>query len=341
MILSTLFFFYSNLITIYSLVHWKRLSGTQLDNIYPSENTFFWTDAPCAQQVKVRVDGMVTIVHNPTVNPFVQDERVPFVDVDNSISFISVPWERDPVTGKEVYPTTDNACGNGACTATNDNHCLCDTSVTESHVFDSLPSRDDILSFLQIGAFDPEIYSDGTYALLDESSNNVDVFVSSETSVIGATSTIFKVTDEYGEVVYLKNFASQVTLGDKYTLRNPVGFFDLVKFERRDADYEVDAFLKHLIRHPSAAPFICKKLIQYFGVSNPSPAFVERVSRAFTSGSFISRGTTFGDGKHGSLAAVAAAITLDVEALSPVIDEDPVSGNIREPLLKVIQIMRR
>ena len=38
--------------------------------------------------------------------------------------------------------------------------------------------------------------------------------------------------------------------------------------------------------------------------------------------------------------AVAAAIALDPESLTPVVDEDPVSGNIREPLLKVVQIMR-
>jgi hypothetical protein len=38
--------------------------------------------------------------------------------------------------------------------------------------------------------------------------------------------------------------------------------------------------------------------------------------------------------------AVAAAISLDPESLTPVVDEDPVSGNIREPLLKVMQIFR-
>ena len=37
---------------------------------------------------------------------------------------------------------------------------------------------------------------------------------------------------------------------------------------------------------------------------------------------------------------MTAAITLDQESLSPVVDEDPVSGNVREPLLKVMQFMR-
>ena len=284
---------------------------------------------------------MVTIVHNPMTNPSVPDNRVLFVDVDNSMNYISVPWQRDPMTGEEVYPTVNNACGNGACFTTEDDHCLCPTTIEESHVFDYLPSREDVLTSLHVGAFEPASYTNGTYALVNESSNDVDAFVSSSSSSIGTTSPICKVIDEFGQIVYLKNFASKVTLGGVYTLRNPVGFIDLAKVEERDAEYEVDAFLKHLIRYRSAAPFICKKLIQFFGISNPSPSYVERVAKSFLSGSFTIRGTTFGDGNYGSLAAVAAAITLDVEALSSVIDEDPISGNIREPLLKVIQVMRR
>ena len=103
---------------------------------------------------------------------------------------------------------------------------------------------------------------------------------------------------------------------------------------------QVDAFLTHLIRHSSSAPFISKKLIQYHGISNPTPGFVQRVTQAFVSGSFTSGGITFGNQKYGNLKAVAAAITLDPESLSPVTDEDPISGNIREPLLKLVQFMR-
>lgn len=64
------------------------------------------------------------------------------------------------------------------------------------------------------------------------------------------------------------------------------------------------------------------------------------MSQAFISGSFRSGAITFGSNQFGDLKAVAAAIALDPESLSPVVDEDPVSGNVREPLLKVIQFMR-
>lgn len=43
---------------------------------------------------------------------------------------------------------------------------------------------------------------------------------------------------------------------------------------------------------------------------------------------------------YGNLEAVAAAIVLDPEAMNVVIDDDPISGNVREPLLKVIQSLR-
>ena len=81
-------------------------------------------------------------------------------------------------------------------------------------------------------------------------------------------------------------------------------------------------------------------LLQYHGISNPSPGFIQRVTQAFTSGSFTSGGVTYGNKVFGDLKAVAAAISLDPESLSTVTDEDPVTGNVREPLLKVIQFMR-
>ncbi len=45
-------------------------------------------------------------------------------------------------------------------------------------------------------------------------------------------------------------------------------------------------------------------------------------------GTYTKGGKTFGDGRYGSLAAVSAAIVLDPESVSPVLDEDPIQGNI-------------
>lgn len=163
---------------------------------HPAQNVFFWTDSACTQQVKVRSnDGMVAIINSPDVGPFFQSDTVPFVDLVNTVTYISVPWEKDNFTMEEIYPSMDNMCGNGACSITTDDDCLCDIVLSETHVFDSLPSRTDVLSTLKIGAYDPETFSDSavTYSLL-ESSADVEAYVSSDsTGIIGSVSTIFKV----------------------------------------------------------------------------------------------------------------------------------------------------
>jgi uncharacterized protein (DUF1800 family) len=56
--------------------------------------------------------------------------------------------------------------------------------------------------------------------------------------------------------------------------------------EPRDAHYETDAALDHYFYHPNTAPFVATRLAQRFGVSNPSPGYMERIVAAFRSGSY-------------------------------------------------------
>lgn len=315
---------------------------TKYNSLDPDTNLFFWTSDPCEQQVKVRSDGLIAFVHKPKYNAEVYDDTVPYVDYDFASTFIKLPWQKDPVTHNEIFPTIDNACGDGVCTLTHDDMCLCGVTTTENPVFATVPSREDALATLKIGAHDPALFSDAsvTYSLL-ESTGEVDAYVASDAATIFATSTIFKVTNEFGETIYLKNMESGISLGTaSYGMRNPPSFINLVAMTERDFDYEVDAFLTDLIRYESTAPHVSKRLTQVFGTSNPSPSYVSRVTQAFRSGSFTKGGILFGDGNYGNLAAVAAAITLDPEFMSVVGDEDPIAGQVREPLLKVMAFLR-
>ena len=203
---------------------------------YPSQNTFFWTNANCTQMVKVRGDGMIAIIHQPAENPFFYDSTVPFVDSVNSITYFSVPWESVGLV--QIYPMLSNMCGNGVCAITSDGNCMCSITLSETPAFNSLPSRDDVLS-LKVGAFDPATFSDATNSyMLEESSNNdVEIYVLSS-GIIGETTTIFKVKNEFGETAHFKNLISTISLGSTYTLRNPPSFMNLVKVELRDAEYE-------------------------------------------------------------------------------------------------------
>lgn len=102
------------------------------------------------------------------------------------------------------------------------------------------------------------------------------------------------------------------------------------------AKKELNAALDNIFNHPNVAPFICKQLIQHLVTSNPSPAYVGRVSAVFNSNEA---------GVRGDLKAVVSAILLDREARC----EDAATcdstidvnyGHLREPALFVTNILR-
>ena len=75
-------------------------------------------------------------------------------------------------------------------------------------------------------------------------------------------------------------------------------------------------------------------------MSNPSPKYVANVSNAFKSGQYSKNGVDFGTGDYGDMSATIAAIYLDDAARNVVLDTDIASGGLREPILKVIALMR-
>lgn len=86
---------------------------------------------------------------------------------------------------------------------------------------------------------------------------------------------------------------------------------------------------------------ICSiRFIQRLGHSNPSPRFVESVATAFKTGVFATTTHSFGSSKYGDLSATVASILMDREFRHVVLDQDPSHGSLREPLLKVLALMR-
>lgn len=84
--------------------------------------------------------------------------------------------------------------------------------------------------------------------------------------------------------------------------------------------------LDTLANHPNVGPFIGRQLIQRLVSSNPSPAYVARISAVWSNN---------GAGVRGDLKAVIRAILLDTEARS--IPTAPGAGKLREPLQRFIQ----
>jgi len=94
---------------------------------------------------------------------------------------------------------------------------------------------------------------------------------------------------------------------------------------------DIDSAIDNLFSHPNVGPFIGKQLIQRLVTSNPSPAYIERVARAFN-------GDT--SGVRGDMQAVIRAVLLDPEAAAT-----PTSmadfGKLREPVVRYASILRQ
>ncbi len=206
-------------------------------------------------------DGKIAIVHIPPQQNVI-DLRV---HPDNTNYFKGL-WD------SADYPKPSNSCGNGACQIVYQG-CLCDVRIEESNVFSSLPSESNILQNLHIGSVNPNLLESYTQV-----SNTGTVKVWHKNGDYDKN-TIFCVTYR-GKQVYLRNVRSTVKINNtnEYKFRNPPSFLNLGFREKRDAIYETDAVLENYFHHDNVAPFLATRLIQRFGISNPSPRFIESVA---------------------------------------------------------------
>jgi hypothetical protein len=217
--------------------------------------------------------------------------------------------------------------------------CLCNVAVVDSVVFMTRPTVNDVTTTLTIGGVPPSWL--GPRYVLIETVNGVAVYQPDGASAY-TKDTIFGVTI-FGERKFLKNMRSMITIGSGaniFSARNPPHFMNFLIPDTRDVMYETDAVLDHYFYHQNVAPFISRRIIQRFGISNPSPRYIFQAATAFTTGTYLSQGITFGDGKYGNLGAMLAAIVLDREARSSVLDADPTFGSMREPMIKLMTFLR-
>lgn len=100
---------------------------------------------------------------------------------------------------------------------------------------------------------------------------------------------------------------------------------------------DLNAALDNIFNHANVGPFIGKQLIQHLVTSNPSPAYVSRITAVFNNN---------GAGVRGDLKAVVKAILLDSEARAG--DSGPGSGtpsasangHLMEPALAIPAMLR-
>lgn len=99
-----------------------------------------------------------------------------------------------------------------------------------------------------------------------------------------------------------------------------------------DADADLKIALDTIFNHPNVPAFVSKQLIQHLVTSNPSPAYLSRVSAVFKDD---------GTGVRGNMKAVIAAILLDPEARDAAnFSSNPQYGKVREALLRYTEWAR-
>lgn len=275
----------------------------------------------------VRGDGMIKVIHRGDI----EDQTTTITDsvAWNNDNWFKVHWENG------AFPKASNSCEE---TFQAFYGCKSSTIVQEVPVFSSIPTYTEAVKLLSIGFQDLDSFDTGTYILAE---SGVEIQVYHKEGWPGySIYTLFKI--EYkGAAIYLRNVESMVTLaGTSFKLRNPPHMVQLAFGERRDAIYETEAILDHLLFHPNTAPFLAHQMIQKLGISNPSPDYVSRVATAFKEGSINFGTTSFGNGRYGSMSALVASIVLDAESRAVVLDADPSHGSVRENIVKLVHLLR-
>ena len=116
-------------------------------------------------------------------------------------------------------------------------------------------------------------------------------------------------------------------------------FLGLTIPENTSTEDSITLALDHLMAVPSVGPFLSRQLIQRFTTSNPSAAYVARVTKVFNDGRYtLPNGIVVGGGLRGDLKATIAAILLDRENLEP--EAPNTFGKLREPVLRFTQWAR-
>ena len=311
----------------------------QVNGDYRLNDMFFWSKDSCNLLLKVAKNGNIAIVHDI----FDSSNIVSHVEESNE-NFFRVQW----TTEEGSWPKASNTCG--TCAIVEGDKCLCTSRIIQQQVFNTIPTDKKELEVLHIGAPNPTVYDPQSYTILVDAESGITTYRKGDNI---DKDTVFEFVDEKGRHFFLRNILEIVQVrgtGGQTTsssFRNPPHFMSFVpsNTDLRDAQYETDATLDHYFYHDNTPPFLASRFIQRLvSQSNPTPRYIKSVSKAFISGSCTVNTSiglhTFGSGEYGSMEAFFAAIYLDREARSVVLDKDPASGSLREPLLKVMAVLR-
>lgn len=94
---------------------------------------------------------------------------------------------------------------------------------------------------------------------------------------------------------------------------------------------DIEMAVEHLFNHPNVGPFIGRQLIQRLVKSNPTPAYIERITNIFNNN---------GNGVRGDMKAVILAILMDEEARDCSWINNSTNGRLKEPIQRYTQYVK-
>ncbi|MGB1255167.1 MAG: DUF1800 family protein [Thiolinea sp.] len=187
----------------------------------------------------------------------------------------------------------------------------------------------EIMQLFTIGLH--QLNMDGS-AKLDENGNQIPTYTQNDIEGLAAVftgwtfqgSTAFWGGGVKDYISPMMGWPSQHQTGDKHILDGHI-------INAETMEEELQQVLDILFNHPNVPPFIAKQLIQRFVTSNPTPAYIERISEVFVDN---------GAGVRGDLGAVIKAILLDPEARFGHRTMPERFGKLKEPLIRQMAFWR-
>lgn len=194
----------------------------------------------------------------------------------------------------------------------------------------------EVMQLFSIGLY--QLNNDGTYKL-DAQGSLVPTYTQTDVTTFARVFTGLNFANAPVGTQGVVNYKDPMVVRETNHDTNPKTLLNGVTLPANQTTLaDVSGALDNLFNHPNTGPFIGKQLIQHLITSNPSPAYVERVARAFNDDC----DALYPDncaGVRGSMKAVVRAILLDPEARGDA-KTDPKYGKLREPVQLITNVLR-
>ena len=99
----------------------------------------------------------------------------------------------------------------------------------------------------------------------------------------------------------------------------------------QDGMTDIEHAITHLFNHNNVGPFMARHFIQRLIKSNPTPGYIDRMATVFNNN---------GQGVRGDMGSFIKAILMDPEARDCASMMTPENGQLREPLVRYLQVCR-